>query len=236
MDSITHLTNVHIAGPPTFFPAADPNNHRCMLTVIKNRGKNKKGEEMKEEFSLTFWGKYAQTAAIYLDKGRCINAQVAPRTYVKDTGQVRADGKRILDRQTTFNVISMEFGGDTMKELTTRVTANIQLAKSQGLLPPDTTITADYLLKNTRPQKYDYSPELAAQTGTYGNARVYLKGTGFITPGSPAPVIVPEVIAGPAVVNAIPVQTDAENNAALQNKLVEMENAGAAEKDADIPF
>lgn len=188
MDSITTLTNVHVAGVPTFFPnPTDPKKHRCMMTVIKNRGKNANQQEMTDEFTLTFWGEYAKTAAIFIDKGRCINVECVARPYTTDDGTVKANGKKNLQRTTNFAVRSFEFGGDTKKELSNRITTNIQLAKAQGLLPPDTTITADFLLNVTRPQHYDYNPALAQVSGLYGTARVWIKnadgvGGGFITP------------------------------------------------------
>jgi len=196
MDSIMSLVNVHVAGTPTFFPGAETNKHRCLLTVMKNRGKNKAGQEMTDEMTLVFWGKYAQTAALFLDKGRCINAEVVPRPYSVDTGQVRPDGKKIIHRITNFSVRSFEFGGDTKKELISRITANIQKAKTEGLLPIDATITAEYLINIVRPQKYDYNPQLVAQTGLYGNAKVFIKGTGFVIPTGVVipPAMVPEVV------------------------------------------
>ncbi len=188
MDSIMTLTNVHIAGVPTFFPhPTDSKKHRTMMTAIKNRGKNAAGQEMTDEFTLTWWGKYAETAAIFITKGRCINVECVARPYTTDDGTVKANGKKNLQRTTNFAVRSFEFGGDTKKELSNRITTNIQLAKAQGLLPPDTTITADFLLNVTRPTHYDYNPDLAQISGLYGTARVWIKnvdgvGGGFIKP------------------------------------------------------
>ncbi len=216
MDSIMNLTNVHIAGTPTFFPGADANKHRCLLTVMKNRGKNKQGQEMTDEMTLVFWGKYALTAALFLDKGRCINAEVVPRPYSVDTGQTRADGKKIIHRITNFSVRSFEFGGDTKKELVARITANIQKAKQEGLLPVDATITAEYLIDIARPQKYDYNPTLVAQTGKYGNAKVFIKGTGFIVPTG--------VVPGSAMVAEV---VDANNIDALQERIESLKDAKA---------
>ena len=196
MDSIMSLINVHIAGTPTFFPGAEVNKHRCLVTVMKNRGKNKTGQEMTDEMTLVFWGKYAQTAALFLDKGRCINAEVVPRPYSVDTGQTRPDGKKIIHRITNFSVRSFEFGGDTKKELVARITANLQKAKAEGLIPMDATITAEYLIDIVRPTKYDYNPALVAATGLYGNAKVFIKGTGFVqaTGIVTSPAVVPEVV------------------------------------------
>jgi len=183
MDNLVTLSNVRVAGEPTFFPGDDPKKHRCLLTVIKNRGKNKAGQEMTDEIGLTFWGKYAQTAAMYLDKGRAINVEGVLRSYTKDTGQIKPNGKKDLQRSTTVHVKSFEFSADSKKELVKRVGQNIAKAKQEGLIPMECTITPEYLIAITRNASYDYNPQLAAQTGRYGNARVYIKGQGFLGNG-----------------------------------------------------
>ena len=189
MDNIVSLSNVRVAGEPTFFPGEETRKHRCLLTVIKNRGKNKAGEEMTDEIGLTFWGKYAQTAAMYLDKGRAINVEGVLRSWTKDTGQVKESGKKILHRNTTVHVKSFEFSADSKKELVKRVGQNIAKAKAEGLLPPECAITPEYLIAVTRNASYDYNPQLAAQTGRYGNARVFIKGQGFLGAGTVIPPV-----------------------------------------------
>jgi len=183
MDNLVTLSNVRVAGEPTFFPGDEPKKHRCLLTVIKNRGKNKQGQEMTDEVGLTFWGKYAQTAALYLDKGRAINVEGVLRSYTKDTGQVKENGKKILHRNTTVHVKSFEFSADSKKELVKRIGQNIAKAKQEGLMPMECSITPEYLIAITRNVAYDYNPQSAAQTGRYGNARVFIKGQGFLGAG-----------------------------------------------------
>ncbi|MGB2806356.1 MAG: single-stranded DNA-binding protein [Sedimentisphaerales bacterium] len=191
IDTIVSLTNVRVAGDPTFFPGADPGKHRCLVTVIKNRGKNKAGQEMTDEFTLVFWAKYAQTAAMYLDKGRAIDVTGVLRSHTIDTGRIKPNGKKELNRTTNIHVKSFEFGADSKKELVKRVGQNIAKAIQEGLLPPNCTITPDYLIAVSRAASYDYNPQLAAQTGRYGNARVFIKGQGFLGNGAVAqPAIV----------------------------------------------
>lgn len=188
IDTIVSLTNVRVAGDPTFFPGTDPSKHRCLVTVIKNRGKNKAGQEMTDEFTLVFWNKYAQTAAMYLDKGRAIDVTGVLRSHTVDTGRVKPNGKKELQRNTNVHVKSFEFGADSKKELVKRVGQNIAKAIQEGLLPPNCTITPDYLIAVSRTPAYDYNPQLAAQTGRYGNARVFIKGQGFLGNGAVAPM------------------------------------------------
>ena len=184
IDTIVNLTNVRVAGDPTFFPGLDVSKHRCLVTVIKNRGKNKAGQEMTDEFTLVFWAKYAQTAAMYLDKGRAIDVTGVLRSHTIDTGRIKPNGKKELQRNTNVHVKSFEFGADSKKELVKRVGQNIAKAIQEGLLPPNCTITPDYLIEVKRSAAYDYNPELAAQTGRYGNARVFIKGQGFLGNGA----------------------------------------------------
>jgi len=179
MDNLVFLSNVRAASNPTFIPGDNANTHRCLLTVIKNR-KARDGRDLREEFSLVFWGKYAQTAALYIEKGRALNIEGAIRSYLVDTGRVKANGKPEVYRLNPIHVRSFEFGADSMKNLTARLNENIQRAKAEGLMAPNTTITAEYLLKTTPKQWMDFNPEMARQTGTYGNAKVFFKGQGFV--------------------------------------------------------
>ncbi len=224
MDTMIFITNANVAGTPTYFPhPTDPKKSRCLVTVIKNRGKNAQNQDLKDEFTLVFWGKYAGTAAIFLDTGRCISVEGVARPYTTDTGQVRADNKRILNRITNIHVRHMEFGADTKKEMVARVNANLQLGKSQGLINPDATITAEFLLNITRPAMHDYNPQLAETTGKYGNAKVFIKGRGFIG-GAPA------TAALTAGVSAAPVEAEVvsgqEEIAQLEARVADLQNVG----------
>jgi hypothetical protein len=80
-----------------------------------------------------------------------------------------------------------------------RINANLAKAKAEGRLNPDATITAEELIEVTRPAAYDYNPQLAQQTGRYGNARVWIKGVGFLGAGA--------VAVGQPVADAIDPQT-----------------------------
>lgn len=189
MGNFVTLTEVYVAGNPTFFPHSDPNKHLTLVTAIENI-KTSDGRDLRNEFTLAFWGKYAQIAALYLEKGRAINVQGRLRTRPIDTGRVKANGKREIYRVTTVQVDKFEFGRDSMKALSARVNTNIQKAKAEGLLPPNCTITAEYLLKVEPKPFVEYNPAIAAQTGLYGNARVFVKGQGFLGPQN-APTAAP---------------------------------------------
>jgi len=193
MDERIYLSNVRVAGTPTFFPHSDPNKCRCLVTVIKNRGTNGQNQQLTNEYTLVFWGKYANVGACLLDKGRAINVEAVPRTRNVDTGRTKANGKREIYRTTNWHVRSFEFGPDSMKELDARVTNNLQALKQAGLLDPNSTITAAMLLKIERSKTVDYNQQIVSQTGMYGNARVFIKGQGFVQPQSMgAPVVAAE--------------------------------------------
>lgn len=209
---IVQLMNVRLAGAPTFIPGDNPQRHHCMITAINNRGKNRTtGVEMTDEVTLNFWGKYAQTAALFLGKGREINVSGELRSHTIDTGQVRADGKKILHRRNEVLVDQFFFGADSFKELCARINTNLAKAKAEGRLDPNATVTAEELLNITRGTSYDYNPTMAEQTGMYGNAKVYIKGRGFINPSTTGPAT--------ANVNANP------QVAALEQRIVEMKAA-----------
>lgn len=191
IDSMVSLSNVRVAGAPTFFPSDDPKKHRCLITVIKNRGKNQQGVELTDEFTLVYWGKYAQTAALYLDKGRAINVDGVLRSYTVDTGRVKPNGKKELNRTTSIHVKGFEFSADSLKALSKRIGGNmalIQSAREAGTRDPNAPMTPEELLTVHRQPAYDYNPTTAAQTGRYGNAQVYIKGVGMLVAGSPVPM------------------------------------------------
>lgn len=191
------LIGVRVAGIPTFIPGNDVNGHHTMLTVINNRGKNKKtGVEQSDEVTLNVWGKYAQTAALFLDVGREIHVIGELRSFTKDTGILKGTtGKTELHRRNEVLVDRFFFGADSFKSLSGRVNTNLQALKDAGKLDPNTTITAEDLLKVSRGPSYDYNPAAAALTGMYGCAKVYISKNGFIVPGQ---TVVPAVNASPA--------------------------------------
>ena len=179
------LLNVRIAGIPTFIPNADPKKHHLLCTVICNRGKNSNTQqEMTDEITLNFWGKYAETAALYLDKGREINVDGELRSYRHQTGRVRpSDNRPEIERRVEVLVNRFYFGKDSMKEMSARVNAKIAEIKASGRVL-NGGLTAEELLAVTRPQAMDYNHNLATQTGKFGNARVWIKGQGFLAGGT----------------------------------------------------
>jgi hypothetical protein len=188
------LLNVRIAGIPTFIPAAngDVNKHHTLMTVICNRGQNRNTqEEMSDEITLNFWGKYACTAALYLNKGREISVDGELRSYRHQTGQMRpGTNTPAIERRVEVLVQRFFFGKDSMKEMSARLNQKIAELKAAGRIPAATVLTAEELLAIERPAAVDYNPAVALQTGVYGNAKVWIKGTGFVTGnGVAAPVL-----------------------------------------------
>ena len=171
--------NAYCAAAPIFLPGADVKKNHTLVTVIANRGTNKAGVEMRSEVTLNIWGKYAGVAACHLDKGRQISFEGELTSYTEDTGLVGANGKKIPHRRNEVRVDKFWFGADTQKELAQRVGKNLAALQASGQ-----PLSGDALIKITRNATVDYNPALAAQTGMYGNARVYIKGQGFLKPGA----------------------------------------------------
>ena len=195
--------NVHIAGIPTFFPGQDTKGHQCVLTVIDNIKRGDK--EYKSETTLKFWGKKAQHAALYLKKGMCISYEGRMDSYTSESGQVKADGTKILNRKNEISIETFSFGPETKASLKARIEGNIAKLVGLGRIVAG-SITADELMAIDTIPAYDYNPMMAAQSGLYGNARVWNKaanswmaGTGTVTTpvGAPAgnPSITPEALA-----------------------------------------
>ncbi len=180
------LMNVRVAGKVTFMPGIEQKRNHAMLTVICNRGlKPNTQEEMSDEITLNFWGKYADFAAKYLDVGREVNIDGELRSHRHQTGQVNpTTGKQVIERRVEVLVNRCYFGKDSMKEMSARVNAKITALKQAGRLPLDAIITAEELLAVERPNIGDYNPAVHDAIGVYGNARIWKKGIGFTNNGT----------------------------------------------------
>jgi len=211
--------NAHCAAAPMFLPGADVKGNHTIITVIVNRGKTKAGVEMKSAVTLNIWGKYAGVAACHLDKGRQINFLGELLDHTKDTGVIGPDGKKIIFRRNEVRVDKFYFGGDTLKELTARVGKNLAMLQAANL-----PVTAEALIKTSRSATVDYNPALAAQTGMYGNARVWIKGQGWLKPG--AVVAAPAEIPAPAAV-VVPAAAPVEGKS-MEALMAEQEELKAA--------
>lgn len=203
MSTKVHSMNVHCAGNPTFFPGDRPESHHTTITVIDN-DKGRDNKEYQTEYTLKFWGKYAQAAAQYLKKGRCLSFEGVLTSYTKDTGQVNTGtGKRILNRKNEVRVTKFAFGPATKAELQERVNGNIAKLVMAGRLVAGSVSAEELLAIDVQPSQ-DYNPMLAAQTGMYGNAKVWNKASGsMMVPGQAAPVNIPANPAGVVAPNGV---------------------------------
>jgi hypothetical protein len=189
--STVTLINVRAASDPLFFPHSDPKKHRCLLTVIKNYGKKADGTPITEATPLVFWAKYAELAALMIQKGRMITVKGTLKTFAQDKGQVNATGKKILNKDTTVRVDHFEFCGESQKALMAIINGNIAKAKAAGLIPAQVNVGAEYLLQNVRPTHRPFNPAEAQATGKFGFAKVWVKGTGWVGPQQNAPINAP---------------------------------------------
>ena len=173
-------TSVRIAGDPTFIPnLADPTKNHTIATGMVNRGKHPRtGADMTEEITLHFWNKGASMAANFLPKGKQCNVNGHIRSHVTDTGQVRADGKKILNRDISIVVSRCELLADSRREMEAAFNQGIANMKAAGRLPANVVLTLDEVLPK-KEKMVDFNPQLAAQTGKYGHAKVWSKDRGM---------------------------------------------------------
>ena len=170
------LTGVRVAGDPTFIPGTDPNKNHALTTVMANR-KGRDGKDYSQDITCHFWAKQANMAANYLAKGKQVNIEGTLNTRTIDTGQVRADGKKILYRISEVRVIRCELLGDSLKEIQNAFDTGILALKNSGRLDPNTQISLNDVIPKKGPM-VDFNPALAAQTGKYGHANVWSKDRG----------------------------------------------------------
>ena len=178
------LTGARVAGEPTFIPGADPSKNHAMLTVMVNR-KGKDGKDYSEDMTVHFWGKPANVAANYLGIGKQCNIEGRLNSRTVDTGQMRADGKKILYRIVEVTAIRCELLGDSLKELQAAFDAGIIALKNTGRLDPQAQISLNDVLPKKGPM-VDFNPALSAQTGKYGHANVWSKDKGSWKPAMTA--------------------------------------------------
>jgi len=193
IDTIVRLTNVRAASDPMFFADADPKKHRCLVPVIKNLGKHPvTGAPMTQSYTVIFWAKYAEMAAIMIEKGRQVTIEGVLRTFNKELG-TGPDGKRMFNKSTTVQARRFELGADSTKSLIARVNAKIAEGKAAGLIPVQMTVGGDYLLAVVRPKHRPFNPAEVQSTGKFGFAKVSMgKGQGFAgAVNVPATVSVP---------------------------------------------
>jgi len=224
------LTGARVAGTPTFIPGitGPERNHTITTVMVNRRGRDNK--EYSDSLTVHFWGKSANMAANYLSVGKQCNIRGRLQDYTSDTGQVR-NGKRVLNRKVEVNAIRCELLADSMKEVQAAFDAGIIALKSAGRLDPNTQIALSDILPKKN-SMIDFNPVLAAQTGTYGRAKVWSKDRGFWTPGVAAPVAAATAV--PVDGSAAVIAAQAAEIAALKGQAVAANGAGA---DAGIgPF
>jgi single-stranded DNA-binding protein len=225
-------TDLRVASEVTFIPGVELKRNHAILTVMNNRGKNPRTQEdMTDEITLNFWSKYAGVAAHYLYPGKQINVRGRIQSYTEDTGQVRQNGGRKLNRKIEVVVENngLELLGDSMKKINERIAKNITVLKAAGRLAPEVVLSAEELLKTDKLPMTDFTPAVSSQTGRYGLARVWSKDGGFWDQriGQVAP-------AAPAVTTAAPA-IDLSDPAALAAHIASLQSALAAATKVEAP-
>jgi single-stranded DNA-binding protein len=213
----TQWTNAHVTGIPTFFPSPDGNPDRNCLTmnITINERKRKDGTRPSVTMPVKVWGKFANVCAHQLKNGSAINVFGDLKTWRRDTGVVDAAGKRDFDEKISIRMDEFEHCGMTNKENAANIDRNLAAffaRQAQGLERPDARPTGEMLSKVPEPTVIvDYNPVISAQTGMYGNAKVWVKGIGFIGPQNAQAI---------AAAAAKPIIIAADPNAANTNAML----------------
>jgi len=172
--------DMRIMSQVTFIPGEETKRNHAMVTACSNDGNHPtKDEQMRTEVTLNAWGKNASIMAFYCYKGKQINVWGRLTSYTQDTGQVKANGDKILFRRNEISVERIQLLGDNKKKIQEKLDKNLAILKDNGRIAPEVVLTVDELLKSDNLPMVDYNPNAAAQTGMYGIARVYSKGRGF---------------------------------------------------------
>lgn len=216
MRNIIILPYVHATKRCTLFKGNEPKNNKCLIEFAENRGKRADGSEIPPIYhSVSFRGeKLSAIAATMIPAGTPLIITGYLDPYLKNTGRVDTAGKPVLEWKFPIVVTDWKFAGETAKSIAATVTANLARGKVEGVFPAQVNAGADYLLtRQTKNVFRPYNDAEVMQTGTFGNAKVWEKGKGWLGPQN-------QVVTGPvAPASAEPVLDSAEI-AALKAELL----------------
>lgn len=170
------LTSARVARVPTFIPGNTPEGNHAIVTVMVNR-KGRDGKVYTDAFTVHLWNKGASIAANYLSVGKRVNIEGRLQSYSEDTGQVTGAGKKILNNKVEVVCERIELGADSLKVTQAVFEAAIAAKKAAGMLDPNVQLNYGELIPK-KSTMVDFNPALAAQTGTYGHAKVWSKDRG----------------------------------------------------------
>lgn len=216
------IINGYALSDPVLFlhrnPDGTPKFH-ARVNVRINGGADESGKEFNSDVVLDYWNGRAIWACNNISQGSRINGEGQLESWLKPTGQVNPDGSPKYIMTNTINMRKSYFGGPTQKEIVKFCNAAMKVAKEQGLMHPNDSITGDFFVSFFKRSYQEFSWELVNSTGKLGNALVWDKArNGYIVPtGQP-------MQSGNA-------QTDASASAAdMARRIAELEKELLAQK------
>ena len=182
-----NILNGYALDNPILFVSRNADGSMNLHARVKarvNTGGDENGREYKADAELDYWGGAAEWACSSIKRGTRITGSGRLQSWLKPTGKILADGKPEYNPMT--NTIRMDgnyHGGPTFGEIADTINKGLDMAKEQGLIPPNVNITGEFFvpLFKSNFQKFDWVKVNA--TGKLGNARVYDKTqNGFVVP------------------------------------------------------
>lgn len=176
-DFLVQALAVRVAGEPTYYPSANPDNQHAQVTVIANRT-TRNNKEVTDEVTANFWGKNAAIAANFLYPGKQLIIRGRLVSFRKPTGRIKSNGKEEINRVVEIAVGRATLLADSRKYQEAQLQKSLASLKAAGRLPQSVNLTLDEIF----PKKMgmvEFNPNTAAQTGKFGYAKVWSKDRGF---------------------------------------------------------
>jgi|GEM_PF-7000002 len=158
-----------------------------------NTGAGDDGVEHSTDAVLDYWAGAAVWACNNISKGSRIIGEGRLQSWSKPTGKILENGKPDYEKSTTVTMRTNYFGGPTQKNITDTIDKGLEIAKNQGLIPQNVTITGNFFMPFFKGTFQEFSWDTINATGKLGHAKVWDKArNGFIVPnGQPTNTTVP---------------------------------------------
>lgn len=174
------IENAYVAGIVTFYPNQNPKHQSARFTVAVNEDYvNADGQVVNQAqfISVQAWGKTADVACFFCEKGKKVNLQGTIKNFNRVRG-ILPNGKADTVTETTISINRLTLLNDSMSSTAANATKNTvkvlgQIA-AEGIFHPNNIqtiaerVVGRMFTKKNRIPMTPYNPMISSQTGKHG--------------------------------------------------------------------